>query len=213
MCRYCFCVYASGKDLPNQLVQEKQLGFVGDSTDIYINKLEKYVIVNEDETLSLDPSYVELDIPSTFIDGIEEGLVYLNKLIKSNKAIVHPDLSVTMVDDVNQGITSFSTKAKGCGRSGHDVYWWGYNIFLDCNETRTAYQSFKAGGGATAGIAAISRFIPVPPTQLASAIAGAIGGGLAGFGQMIQDEHEGNGVRIRFTGITYAAVPTGIFPQ
>lgn len=86
-------------------------------------------------------------------------------------------------------------------------------MFLDSNETRTTYQSLKAGGGGAASVAGISRFIPIPPTQLASAIGAAIGGGLIGFGQMIQDEHNGNGVRLRFTGLGYAAVPTGVFPK
>lgn len=31
-------------------------------------------------------------------------------------------------------------------------------------------EPFKAGGGATSGLALISRVIPVPPTQLASVI-------------------------------------------
>lgn len=195
-----------------QIIQENQLESIEKNTDNYIDKLEKYVIVNEDKTLSLDPAHVfELDIPLSFTSGIQEGLDYLNGLIKSNKAVVNTDLSVTMLDDYGKGNISVMSRARG--RSGHDLYWWGYNIFLNSNETRTTYQSFKAGGGATAGLAAIARFIPVPPTQLASAIAGVIGGGLVAYGQMIQDEHKGNGVRMRFTGLGYAAVPTGVFPQ
>lgn len=40
-----------------------------------------------------------------------------------------------------------------------------------------------------------------------------IGGGMVAFGKMIQSEHEGYGVRMRFTGLGYTAVPTGVFPQ
>ncbi|MFS0788907.1 hypothetical protein ABC345_21315 [Shouchella sp. 1P09AA] len=59
----------------------------------------------------------------------------------------------------------------------------------------------------------ISRHIPVPPRQLVSVISRTIGGGLIGLGNMIEAEHEGNGVRLRVTGLGYAVVPTGVFPQ
>jgi len=205
--------YASFNDLPIVVPEENQMILSEDVADSYINKLEEYVIFNEDNTLTLDSDYVELGIPVDFTNSIEEGLDNLNTMIRSNQVIVDTDLNVTLVGSFANNSMMMSARAKGCGRSGHDLYWWGYNIFLDCNETRSTYQSFMAGGAATAGIASISRFIPVPPTQLASAIAGAIGGGLVGFGKMIKDEHQGHGVRLRFTGLGYAAVPTGVFPQ
>lgn len=186
-----------------------------ENMDTYIEQLEVYLNINEDGKLVIDSAYSELAIPTEVTAGIEDWISYLNNMIENGEAVVNLDYSVTMLDghenDVKEDnkIILFAS----CGRSGHDLYWWGYNVFFDCNETRSVYQSFKAGGGGTVGIAAISRYIPIPPTQLASAIAGVIGGGLIGFGQMIQDEHNGNGVRMRFTGLGYAAVPTGIFPQ
>ncbi|NVB35649.1 hypothetical protein HAU45_19465 [Bacillus licheniformis] len=174
-----------------------------------VKKLEAYLKLNADGTLTLDPSYTKLDISRSVTNEVQEWIKYLNGLVKQKEAVINSDFSVKILDkDGNNN--KMKVAKKGCGRSGHDVYWWGYNLYFDCNETRTLYQSFKAGGGATSGLALISRVIP---TQLASVISGVIGGGLVGFGQMIQDEHEGHGVRIRFTGLGYAAVPTGIFPQ
>ncbi|WP_281237567.1 hypothetical protein P5654_018845 [Bacillus safensis] len=180
-----------------------------------IKKIESYLYLSKKGTLILKPDYTDLNLDHTIIKEVKTWLKYSNQLVLEKKAVIQPDFSIKMLDDSNTNSLDHkvSTLSKGCGKNGHNVYWWGYNLYFDCNETRSLYQSFKAGGGATSGIAAISRFIPVPPTQLASAIAGVIGGGLVGFGQMIQDEHEGHGVRIRFTGLGYAAVPSGVFPQ
>ncbi|MCY7616678.1 hypothetical protein MH116_02195 [Bacillus pumilus] len=180
-----------------------------------IKKIESYLYLSKKGTLILKPDYTDLNLDHTIIKEVKTWLKYSNQLVLEKKAVIQPDFSIKMLDESNTNSLDhkISTLSKGCGKNGHNVYWWGYNLYFDCNETRSLYQSFKAGGGATSGIAAISRFIPVPPTQLASAIAGVIGGGLVGFGQMIQDEHEGHGVRIRFTGLGYAAVPSGVFPQ
>ncbi|MCY7678352.1 MULTISPECIES: hypothetical protein [Bacillus] len=180
-----------------------------------IKKIESYLYLSKKGTLILKPDYTDLNLDHTIIKEVKTWLKYSNQLVLDKKAVIQPDFSIKMLDESNTNSLDhkISTLSKGCGKNGHNVYWWGYNLYFDCNETRSLYQSFKAGGGATSGIAAISRFIPVPPTQLASAIAGVIGGGLVGFGQMIQDEHEGHGVRIRFTGLGYAAVPSGVFPQ
>lgn len=180
----------------------------------YIQELEPYVEIQSDGTLRLNEDYQSLDLPSEFIQRVETSFSHMNELIKKGEMKVNQDLSISPIDSTRtlQAMVTAST-SKGCGRSGHKVYWWGYNLYLDCNETRTTYQSFKAGGGASVGLATLSRYIPTPPTQLASAIAGTIGGGFVGFGQMIKDEHKGNGVRIRFTGLGYAAIPSGIFPQ
>lgn len=180
-----------------------------------IKKIESYLYLSKKGTLILKPDYTDLNLDHTIIKEVKTWLKYSNQLVLEKKAVIQPDFSIKMLDESNTNSLDHkvSTLSKGCGKNGHNVYWWGYNLYFDCNETRSLYQSFKAGGGATSGIAAISRFIPVPPTQLASAIAGVIGGGLVGFGQMIQDEHEGHGVRIRFTGLGYAAVPSGVFPQ
>lgn len=180
-----------------------------------IKKIESYLYLSKKGTLILKPDYTDLNLDHTIIKEVKTWLKYSNQLVLEKKAVIQPDFSIKMLDESNTNSLDHkvSTLSKGCGNNGHNVYWWGYNLYFDCNETRSLYQSFKAGGGATSGIAAISRFIPVPPTQLASAIAGVIGGGLVGFGQMIQDEHEGHGVRIRFTGLGYAAVPSGVFPQ
>ncbi|GAB4074581.1 hypothetical protein GCM10028778_20840 [Barrientosiimonas marina] len=183
--------------------------------DNYINQLETYVKIDNDGTISLDSSYKEdLEIPKKVTEGIEDWMNYLNQLVRDGKADINEDLEVSVDQDV-QGLNTSNGDISlfASGRSGVDVHWWGYNIFLNSTETRTVYQSFKTSGGAMDGAAVISRFIPVPPTQLVSAISGAIGGGLVGFGNMIQDENQGNGVRIRFTGLGYAAVPTGVFPQ
>lgn len=180
-----------------------------------IKKIESYLYLSKKGTLILKPDYTDLNLDHTIIKEVKTWLKYSNQLVLEKKAVIQPDFSIKMLDESNTNSLDHkvSTLSKGCGKNGHNVYWWGYNLYFDCNETRSLYQSFKAGGGATSGIAAISRFIPVPPTQLASAIAGVIGGGLVGFGQMIQDEHDGHGVRIRFTGLGYAAVPSGVFPQ
>ncbi|MEM5027407.1 hypothetical protein WKH33_00225 [Priestia sp. WB3] len=180
-----------------------------------IKKIESYLYLSKKGTLILKPDYTDLNLDHSIIKEVKAWLKYSNQLVLEKKAVIQPDFSIKMLDESNTNSLDHkvSTLSKGCGKNGHNVYWWGYNLYFDCNETRSLYQSFKAGGGATSGIAAISRFIPVPPTQLASAIAGVIGGGLVGFGQMIQDEHEGHGVRIRFTGLGYAAVPSGVFPQ
>ncbi|WP_260859168.1 hypothetical protein [Bacillus pumilus] len=181
-----------------------------------IKKIESYLYLSKKGTLILKPDYItDLNLDHTIIKEVKTWLKYSNQLVLEKKAVIQPDFSIKMLNESNTNSLDhkISTLSKGCGKNGHNVYWWGYNLYFDCNETRSLYQSFKAGGGATSGIAAISRFIPVPPTQLASAIAGVIGGGLVGFGQMIQDEHEGHGVRIRFTGLGYAAVPSGVFPQ
>lgn len=180
-----------------------------------IKKIESYLYLSKKGTLILKPDYTDLNLDHTIIKEVKTWLKYSNQLVLEKKAVIQPDFSIKMLDESNTNSLDHkvSTLSKGCGKNGHNVYWWGYNLYFDCNETRSLYQSFKAGRGATSGIAAISRFIPVPPTQLASAIAGVIGGGLVGFGQMIQDEHEGHGVRIRFTGLGYAAVPSGVFPQ
>ncbi|WP_254109647.1 hypothetical protein [Bacillus pumilus] len=180
-----------------------------------IKKIESYLYLSKKGTLILKPDYTDLNLDHTIIKEVKTWLKYSNQLVLEKKAVIQPDFSIKMLNESNTNSLDhkISTLSKGCGKNGHNVYWWGYNLYFDCNETRSLYQSFKAGGGATSGIAAISRFIPVPPTQLASAIAGVIGGGLVGFGQMIQDEHEGHGVRIRFTGLGYAAVPSGVFPQ
>lgn len=180
-----------------------------------IKKIESYLYLSKKGTLILKQDYTDLNLDHTIIKEVKTWLKYSNQLVLEKKAVIQPDFSIKMLDESNTDSLDHkvSTLSKGCGKNGHNVYWWGYNLYFDCNETRSLYQSFKAGGGATSGIAAISRFIPVPPTQLASAIAGVIGGGLVGFGQMIQDEHEGHGVRIRFTGLGYAAVPSGVFPQ
>ncbi|MFW5430488.1 hypothetical protein ACKC0K_15160 [Bacillus pumilus] len=180
-----------------------------------IKKIESYLYLSKKGTLILKSNYTDLNLDHSIIKEVKAWLKYSNQLVLEKKAVIQPDFSIKMLDESNTNSLDHkvSTLSKGCGKNGHNVYWWGYNLYFDCNETRSLYQSFKAGGGATSGIAAISRFIPVPPTQLASAIAGVIGGGLVGFGQMIQDEHEGHGVRIRFTGLGYAAVPSGVFPQ
>ncbi|WP_234833498.1 hypothetical protein [Bacillus altitudinis] len=180
-----------------------------------IKKIESYLYLSKKGTLILKSDYTDLDLDHSIINEVKAWLKYSNQLVLEKKAVIQPDFSIKILDEssTNSLDHKVSTLSKGCGKNGHNVYWWGYNLYFDCNETRSLYQSFKAGGGATSGIAAISRFIPVPPTQLASAIAGVIGGGLVGFGQMIQDEHEGHGVRIRFTGLGYAAVPSGVFPQ
>lgn len=180
-----------------------------------IKKIESYLYLSKKGTLILKSNYTDLNLDHSIITEVKAWLKYSNQLVLEKKAVIQPDFSIKMLDESNTNSLDHkvSTLSKGCGKNGHNVYWWGYNLYFDCNETRSLYQSFKAGGGATSGIAAISRFIPVPPTQLASAIAGVIGGGLVGFGQMIQDEHEGHGVRIRFTGLGYAAVPSGVFPQ
>ncbi len=171
--------------------------------DGYIEQLEEYLTLTDEGTLEIDPTYTELDIPLQVTEGIEEWIDYLNEQVINGEATINSDFSVSITDEIS--VMS--------NRSGVDVYWWGYNVFFNANETRTLYQSLKTSGGSAVGLSIIARYIPVPPTQLASAIGGAIGGGLAGLGQMIQDEHEGNGVRIRFTGLAYAAVPTGVFPQ
>lgn len=180
-----------------------------------IKKIESYLYLSKKGTLILKSNYTDLNLDHSIITEVKAWLKYSNQLVLEKKAVIQPDFSIKMLDESNTNSLDHkvSTLSKGCGKNGHNVYWWGYNLYFDCNETRSLYQSFKAGGGATSGIAAISRFIPIPPTQLASAIAGVIGGGLVGFGQMIQDEHEGHGVRIRFTGLGYAAVPSGVFPQ
>ncbi|WP_223260736.1 hypothetical protein [Bacillus sp. LNXM65] len=180
-----------------------------------IKKIESYLYLSKKGTLILKSNYTDLNLDHSIIKEVKAWLKYSNQLVLEKKAVIQPDFSIKMLDESNTNSLDHkvSTLSKGCGKNGHNVYWWGYNLYFDCNETRSLYQSFKAGGGATSGIAAISRFIPVPPTQLASSIAGVIGGGLVGFGQMIQDEHEGHGVRIRFTGLGYAAVPSGVFPQ
>ncbi|MFO6494622.1 MULTISPECIES: hypothetical protein [Bacillus] len=212
-------VSTKGISVPNQKLKSEEFENVNVNMDD-VKRLEAYLKLNADGTLTLDPSYTKLGISHSVTNEVHEWIKYLNGLVKQNEAVINSDFSVKILAKDGSVLTldngnndKMKVAKKGCGRSGHKVYWWGYNLYFDCNETRTLYQSFKAGGGATTGLAAISRFIPVPPTQLASAIAGVIGGGLVGFGQMIQDEHEGHGVRIRFTGLGYAAVPTGVFPQ
>ncbi|MCI4126473.1 hypothetical protein [Bacillus haynesii] len=210
---------SKGNSVPDQKLNSEEFKTVKVSMND-VKKLEAYLKLNADGTLTLDPSYTKLDISRSVTNEVQEWIKYLNGLVKQKEAVINSDFSVKILDKdgsvltlENENNNKMKVAKKGCGRSGHDVYWWGYNLYFDCNETRTLYQSFKAGGGATSGIALISRVIPVPPTQLASVISGVIGGGLVGFGQMIQDEHEGHGVRIRFTGLGYAAVPTGVFPQ
>lgn len=170
--------------------------------------------IQADGTLRLNENYQSLDLPNEFIQRVETSFSHMNELIKKGDMKVNQDLSISPRHPTKTlQATATASSNKECGQSGHKVYWWGYNIYLDCNETRTTYQLFKAGGGASVGLATLSRYIPTPPTQLASAIAGSIGGGFIGFGQMIKDEYKGNGVRIRFTGLGYAAIPSGIFPQ
>lgn len=150
-----------------------------------IKKIESYLYLSKKGTLILKPDYTDLNLDHTIIKEVKTWLKYSNQLVLEKKAVIQPDFSIKMLDESNTNSLDHkvSTLSKGCGKNGHNVYWWGYSLYFDCNETRSLYQSFKAGGGATSGIAAISRFIPVPPTQLASAIAGVIGGGLVGFGQ------------------------------
>ncbi|WP_249199063.1 hypothetical protein [Exiguobacterium sp. PFWT01] len=182
--------------------------------DDYIQELEPYVEIQADGTLRLKENYQSLDLPNEFIQRVETSFSHMNELIKKGDMKVNQDLSISPRHPTTTlQATAMASSNKGCGQSGHKVYWWAYNIYLDCNETRTTYQSFKAGSGASVGLATLSRYIPTPPTQLASVIARTIGGGYIGFGQMIKDEHKGNGVRIRFTGLGYAAIPSGIFPQ
>lgn len=181
-----------------------------------VKKLEAYLKLNADGTLTLDPSYTKLDISRSVTNEVQDWIKYLNDLVKQKEAVINSDFSVKILDKDGSVLTlenGNNHKMKVAKKGAVDLVMistGGDIIFI---LTVMKQEPFKAGGGATSGLALISRVIPVPPTQLASVISGVIGGGLVGFGQMIQDEHEGHGVRIRFTGLGYAAVPTGVFPQ
>lgn len=63
-----------------------------------VKKLEAYLKLNADGTLTLDPSYTKLDISRSVTNEVQDWIKYLNDLVKQKEAVINSDFSVKILD-------------------------------------------------------------------------------------------------------------------
>lgn len=88
---------SKGNSVPDQILNSEDFKNVKVGMND-VKKLEAYLKLNADGTLTLDPSYTKLDISRSVTNEVQEWIKYLNGLVKQKEAVINSDFSVKILD-------------------------------------------------------------------------------------------------------------------
>lgn len=168
----------------------------------YTEKLQPYVQILEDGTLSLNPTYKEnVQVPEEVINSINNWMNIVNKDIKSGLAKVDSNYEIIYFNysspspDLNQ---KYTQQLVSGGVDEFRTFWWGCEYWFSHATTNEIVIALTKGAVGTKLLEIIVKRVPMPQGKAATLgleLATLIAGGSAG---LFKVKDKGNGIYITF---------------
>jgi len=159
-----------------------------------------------------------VDVPDEIVKEVKAWMDTLNKLSKKGKVEITKDLEVNILDkkkEKNDASSTVETFRSG-GKNDLDFTWKGPRLYLCEDNTRELENLLIKSAGTSAIVAAIAKWTGAG-TKTVYPVAIVISGASGTIAKLLDNNCEGNGVRIRFSpGLppyTPPYVYTGMEPQ
>lgn len=168
----------------------------------YAEKLQPYVQILEDGTLSLNPTYKEnVQVPEEVINSIKNWMNLVNEDIKSGLARVDSNYEIIYFNYSvpSQDQSQYTTQQLVSGGVNEvRTFWWGYEYWFSHATTNEIVVALMKGAIGTKVLEIIVKRVPIPQGKAATIgleIATLIAGGSAG---LFKAKDQGNGIYVTF---------------
>ncbi|WP_096437434.1 hypothetical protein [Alteribacter populi] len=179
-----------------------------------IEKADKYISLENERYVISNVSDLKKEVSNEEFQTIKHKVNEINSTLKevSNEELSKAKINGDVISFSNESENDDGMNIMSAGRTGVDVLWWGYRIYLNDNHTRTTAQALGTGAGGAA-IAALWAPWFSAPTAIIKAVAKTLAIALGGAAGVITATNQGSGVYFRFTGVQPIVTYTGVHPQ